>query len=301
MVRRGFTLVEIIIAIVIMGILAGGGYISVRKLYERAAVSRAISDLSFDSMRISTQIAALLQNRIPASVIGYDPAANRFESIYDMDHEYHVLEWIGTDWEAFKAGAYSGLVDMERSDRDTRTLYSPDTDIGEIDLGTAALVFAGSFDEGGVLYGGDFNDSFGWHGNTHNAVFTISAASHDTNITLDSVPQMIYEKYYLAKSAYAIARTPDIDTSAQCIQDLNLSIGENTLFLFYNYRPWQGETFCADTNGANHEGNVTILSGESGGFEVEFVNGHLIFDLTLSRKIRGTNRVVSISKQKGLY
>jgi len=46
---------------------------------------------------------------------------------------------------------------------------------------------------------------------------------------------------------------------------------------------------------------VTILSGESGGFEVEFVNGHLIFDLTLSRKIRGTNRVVSISKQKGLY
>ncbi len=301
MKRGAFTLVELIVVIVILGILATGGYISVKKLYERAAQSKAISDLSFDSMRIATQITALLHDRVPASVIGYDPAADTFESIYDMSRRYGVLEWIGTDSADYKSKRYSGLVDMERSDRATRTLYSPDTDIGEIDKSTTALIFAGSFDEGGVVYGDDFNASFGWHGNTHAAVFTIDPSSDDTNITLDTAPSAIYEKYYLVDSAYAIARYPDIDPDAECIRDLNLTLDANALFLFYNYRPWKGETFCADRNGANREGNVTILSRESGGFEVEFVNDHLIFDLTLTRKIRGTDRNVTISKQKGIY
>ncbi len=302
MVKRAFTLVEIVIVIVVMGILAAGGYISVKKLFVRAAKSKAIADLSFDSMRISTQIAALLHARIPASVIGYDSAANSFESIYDMSREYHILEWIGTDAEDFKAGHYSGLIDMERSDRASKTLYSPDTQIDELNTSSLALAFSGSFDEGGVRYGSDFNDTFGWHGHAHHGLYTIDSASHDTNITLDTAPDTIYEKYFLAQSAYAIARSADINTSAACIQELNVTTTEHTLYLFYNYRPWKGETFCADPNGTQRQGNVTILSQESGGFAVDFGGGHLRFDLTLTRTIPGTHgSSVRISKQKGIF
>lgn len=300
MKRSAFTMVELIMTIIIMGILAGGTYISLAQLYTKGAKSKAISELSFDSTLISNQISALLYNRVPSTVIGYNSTTRVFESIYNLSDTYPIIEWIGTDFENYKAKKYSSFIDFEKSNRDENMTFSPDTNI--LATNSTALIFAGSFDEGGVIYDNNFYDSFGWHNNSYIEIFEINRTSSTGNeIRLTTRPPNIYEKYYLLKSAYAIAKYSDIDPNAQCINDLNITVGENTLFLFYDYYPWKDKTFCADPNGGiDINGSVTILSNETKDFEINFVNGNLQFNLTLERKIRkqGTDLKIQISKQK---
>ena len=306
---KAFTLVEIIITIVILGILSAGTLISLKHLYLKVAKSKAISDLSSDSQVVADQISALLYDRVPSSTIGYKNDGT-FDSIYNLGSTYSVIEWIGVASEAQKAGYYSGFVDLNRSDRATNTIYSPDINKTALSgviadkfsgaiLSDLALIFAGSFDDGSLALSNDFNSSFGWHGNLHNQIETITSIN-DNNITFTSTPDEIYEKYYLVDSAYAIARGADINLNANCIKDLNRS-DANILFLFYNYRPWQGETFCADPNGNNQDGNVTILSFDAKGFEVGLENDSIRFSITLQKHIKGSENSVTISKQKVVF
>ena len=300
--RRAFTMVELIMTIVIMGILAAGAYVSLAKLFAKSARTKAITELSLESTLITNQIAGLLRDRIPSTVIGYDPAGG-FESIYTISKTYPIMEWISADSDALLAGMYSGFVDLDRCDRDTDMLYSPATDINATDR---ALIFAGAYDEGDVAYdAAEFNASFGWHGNTHTKIYELNATSSGNDIYLRTRPAVVYEKYSLVRSAYAIARYPDIKQDAACIQSLGLDsvISDKTLFLFYGYRPWKGETFCADPNGTQREGNVTILSDEASGFEADYIDGNLQFSLTLERTIRrpGKDLNITISKQQVVY
>ncbi len=288
--RRGFSMIELIMTIVLMGILSGGTYISLSKLYTKKNKAKAMSELSLDSARISNQISALLSYRIPSTVIGYDMNTGAFESIYTMSQQYGVLEWISQDFENYRAKNYSGFIDFDACDANTKMLNSPDTNITKIP--DAALIFAGSFDEGGVGYGSDFSESFGWHKHNASQLFTIDNASKDENLTLDTKPNTIYEKYYLASSAFAIARAEDVNATCRA----SLETKDDTLLLYYNYKPWLGETFCDDAN-------VTILTNEASGFEVDFINGNLQFNLTLKRQIKkpGKNLVVKISKEKVVF
>jgi prepilin-type N-terminal cleavage/methylation domain-containing protein len=313
--KKAFTLIEMIFTLIILSILSIGTFISIKHLYQRVAKSRAISDLSSNSQVIVDEISSLLYDRVPTSVIGYNPGSDNFKSIYQLQGNFHILEWIGTATEALKKGDYSGFIDMDGSNKANNTVKSfgvNGSDINEtlknkfegnnnIANAGVALIFSGAFDEG--VIGSDFNNSFGWHGHNHNLVYDINIT--DNNISFGGVrPDEIYEKYYLVDSAYAIARGADINQNATCIKALKVRPEDinNTLFLFYNYRPWKDETFCADPNsGGSMEGNVTILSSEVSGFESGLINNSIYFELTLQRKIRGTDNNVTISKQKVVF
>lgn len=307
--KKSFTLVEIIITIVILGILLAGTFVSLKHLYTRVAKSKTISDLSGDSQVVADQISSLLYDRVPSSTIGYK-SSGEFQSIYNLNTTYNIIEWIGTASEAMKAGYYSSFTDLNASDKNTSTIYSPN--INKLALQTymsdkfnanssdLALMFAGSFDNGSLVLSNDFNTSFGWHGNTHSKIYQISSIN-DNNITLAVTPDEIYEKYYLVDSAYAVARGIDINLNATCIKDLNQSDSSNTLYLFYNYRPWKNQTFCADPNGANQDGNVTILSKNVKGFKIGLINGSINFSLTLQKHIRGSDNNITISKEKVVF
>ena len=319
--KKAFTLIEMIFVIAIMGILSVGTFSFLNHIYKRSAKTKIITDFSFNSQVAVDQISALLYERIPQSVIGYRPSDRSFVSIYDLDGIYPVLEWIGYASEALKSGEYSGFVDMNASDRDTNTLHSFGIAQNELntteykkfgisynysspnDANVTAIIFSGSFDDGSI--DSDFNNSFGWHGNDHNFTYDITKIDSSSNITLAKRPQAIYEKYYLADSAYAIARGENINQAVSCIKDLNISNDDinNTLFLFYNYRPWRGETFCADVDDAKgkREGNATVLSFDVGGFRAGLINDSIYFELTLSKRVKGTKNDINISKQKVLF
>ena len=301
---RAFTLVEMIMVIVILGILSAGTFVSLKHLYLRVAKSKALSELSLDSQIIVNQISSLLYDRVPSSVIGYDDNTSTFESIYSLSSTYHVLEWIGVGVESFKRGDYSGFVDLDDSNASSRTIVSPDTNVALLAQSTqkkfgitnnifiddiVSVVFAGTFDDGSIVYSSDFNSSFGWHGNSANRVFGISNISNGKNIVLKTKPNEIYEKYYIVDSAYAIARGADIN----CRSDANET---DTLYLFYDYRPWKGESFCVDAD-------VTTLSKEVSGFEIDLLNGSIFFNLTMQRNVpkRANDNSVVISKQKVVF
>jgi len=301
---RAFTLIEMIMVIVILGILSAGTFVSLKHLYLRVAKSKALSELSLDSQIIVNQISSLLYDRVPSSVIGYDDNTSKFESLYSLSSTYNILEWIGVGVESFKRGDYSGFVDLDDSNASSLTIISPDTNVALLAQSTqkkfgitnnifnddiVSIVFAGTFDDGSIVYSSDFNSSFGWHGNSSNKIFGIDTSSSGKNIVLKTKPNEIYEKYYIVDSAYAIARGNDIN----CRSDANET---DTLYLFYNYRPWKGESFCSDAD-------VTTLSKEVSGFEIDLLNGSIFFNLTMQRNIpkRANENSVIISKQKVVF
>lgn len=313
--KKAFTLIEAIITIVILGILSAGTFVALKHLYVRAARSKAFSDLSSDSQIVADQVSSLLYQRVPSSVIGYKNDGT-FGSIYNLGATYNIIEWIGLASEGLKAGYYSGFVDLNASDKQNLKVVSFDintTGLNNIlakkfhagSLNDLALIFAGSFDDGSLSLANDFNSSFGWHSATgnHHLVFDINLDANDIELIpdLSSTNIVIYEKYYLADSAYAIARGKDIDLNATCIKDLNQSDVSNTLFLFYDYRPWKNQTFCADPNGNKQNGSVSILSKNVTGFQAGLINGNIKFSLTLEKEIRGSENNVSISKQKVVF
>ncbi|MEA1955112.1 MAG: hypothetical protein U9N02_01295, partial [Campylobacterota bacterium] len=71
---------------------------------------------------------------------------------------------------------------------------------------------------------------------------------------------------------------------------------ENTLFLFYDFQPYDNETFCGDGG----VGKVSILSEDVSGFEVSYENDAINVKIDMQREIGGSNSV-HISKQKVIF
>ncbi len=310
--RRAFTLIEIIMVISISGILAVGTFKALGALYIRSVKAQAVTELSLGSQSALDQISTILYARIPGSVIGYDPADGSYGRLDQIVSPKPVLEWIGGAQESLKLRDYSGFVDMNASDSTLNILVSPESDGRRVDATTklkfdtsadvfasdlVRLVFAGSYDLG-AAEGSSITAAFGWHGGGAERIYDITM-SGDGNITLSANPPYIYEKYYLADSAYAVARGADVDLSAACISSLGVPVGESALFLFYDYRPWKGETFCADGSGSP-TGKVTLIAEDVSGFRAESVNGNIRLSIDMVRPVRGSTPV-HISKQKAVF
>jgi prepilin-type N-terminal cleavage/methylation domain-containing protein len=294
--RRGYTLIEIIITVAITGILSVGMFKAFEAITLRSEKAKILTTLSIDSQSALDQISILLYNRAPMSVSGYNLGdATRTPLASSTDKE--IIEWLGLASESYLAGDYSGFVDMNRSDYATATLYTPETTQVAIEntqsakwgsfswaTGDIALVFSGTFDEG------------------VSTVHPITMSS-DNAIAFSAIaPTTIYEKYNLVDSAYAVARGADIDQSAICITDLGISSTaiDNTLFLFYNYRPWNTESFCADIAGHNPQGRVSILATNVNAFRAQMINSTIRLAIDTNRTVRGGNPV-RLSKQKVVF
>lgn len=290
--RRAYTLIEIIITIAITGILSVGMFKAFEAITLRSEKAKILTALSIDSQSALDQISLLLYNRAPMSVSGYNLGdAARTPLGESVDKK--IIEWLGLASESYAAGEYSGFVDMNRSLKPT--LYTPNTDLSAVlttgkakwgsgfSLLNMGLIFATSSDGG------------------NNYTYTIAAGAPDTiTITNPQADMNISEKYNLVDSAYALARGADIDQSAPCITALNLSstVLDNTLLLFENYRPWKGESFCADS--ANRGGEVAVLSGGVNAFRARVVNGTIRLSIDMNRTVRSGNPV-RLSKQKVVF
>lgn len=288
--RRGYTLIEIIITVAITGILSVGMFKAFEAITLRSEKAKILTALSIDSQSALDQASLLLYHRAPMSASGYnlgDPSRTPLAESVDKT----IIEWIGLAHESYSAGDYSGFVDMNQSLRPA--LHTPQTTKSAIELTQSgkwgsfswndiALIFSGTFDEGSPT------------------VHPIAMTADDAITFSGTVPEMIYEKYNLVDSAYALTRGEHVDQSAPCITALGLSPQalDDTLLLFYDYRPWKGETFCADTPiGA---GKVSVLAVNANAFRARMVNGTIRLSVDMNRSVRGGNPV-RLSKQKVVF
>ncbi len=294
--KKGFTLIEIILVIAISGILAVGTFKALGALYTRSAEAKAATKMSIRSQIVLDQLSYMLYDRIPQSVIGYDGSSS-CKALSDITSSgYVVLEWLENDISDYRAKKFSGFVDMKKS-----TKPNLDTNISSsISDDDKNLIFSGAFDYGDEAIKA-CEGAFGWHGHDSNLSYDINITQNNIEIN-DTVkkPDYIYEKYFLTDGAYAVARGKDIDTSATCIQNLNISSKDidDTLFLFYGYHPWKGKTYCADKSG-NGEGNASILTQHVKGFEAEMVDFTIRISIDMQKNVGG--KIVHISKQKVVF
>jgi type II secretory pathway pseudopilin PulG len=306
-VRGAATLIELLMVLVIISLLSVGSFKALQKLKVREYKAKEQTRLSLESQITVDIISNYLKYRIPYTTIGYNPTDGSFEYIGNLsDNNKRILEWFGRDRDALydQSPTYSGFFDMASKSGDT--VFSPDTNLSETNERVYNLIFAGSFDR--AYSGHDYNSSFGWHNNDSNESFDVTLDGSG-NITFSDAtkPKFLYEKYFLTKSAYAIARGVDINQDAQCIEDLNITKADinNTLLLFYDYQPWdrssgKGETFCADRNGTNQAGEVTILMRNVSGFSFKDVDYTIRILLDINKSIRGANPV-HFSKMKVVF
>lgn len=317
--KKGVTLIEVIMTISIAGILMVGTSELLNSMAQSSQRAKTLTNLSLDTQTALSQISSLLYYRVPNSVIGYDGVLN-FEPIENLtNNNKKILEWFGVPKEAIfqKMSAsndimLSNFIDMAASDFSTKTLISPLSNFTKVSniigkkfsgksIQDSAIFFAGSFDSGD----GNINN-FGWHGSLSTNIYKVANSSSGTSLKISGTnqPEYIYEKFYLADTAYAVARGEDITTSATCISNLKIPNTQinNSLILFYNFRPWNGETFCADKGSKGKKsGDATLISLNIQGIKASYENFTLRVSLDAKKDIKGSSNNVHVTKQKVIF
>ena len=318
MVKKSFTMIEMIFVIVILSIIITGGLLITSKIYKRNFIASKYLELSFATEQTIDKLANMLYYRVPLSAIGYNPSNGEYKALDNIgdDENFTVFEWIGYSADIYKDMNFSGFADLYASskpvlkavdfnasfiDEVEKNKFHTDKSFKDI----IGIIFAGSFDRGEEGAGDDYNNSFGWHGGGAEYVYIINdynSSANDANLSLKNSDgseinhARIYEKFYLADSAYAVALKKDLDENKWNCSEYNFSdLKSDDLLLFYDYRPWKGETFCGDGG----SGRVEILSKNIAGFLIKAVNSHLEIFIKSVYKRGGIE--VKVSKQKVVF
>ncbi|MEA3522035.1 MAG: type II secretion system protein [Campylobacterota bacterium] len=292
--RRGFSLIEIIFVLVLASILSMGSFKALEALFIRSAKAKAVSDLALESQIVLNQLSSMLYHRIPNSVIGYDGSSD-CDPIEELDANNVVLEWLALADDAMLQGEYDGFVDMNASDKASKTLSAPHIKTS-LDTSNLNLVFAGAFDDGAEDIGA-CNGAFGWHGNSSDLAYDFKVDTSNVITFIGALADYIYEKYYLSSGGIAVTRGEHVSDIANCgVSASDFKNFNNTLFLFYDFYPYQSQTYCGDGG----SGKVVVLAEDVSGFKAAYINDTIHLSIDMNRSIRGSNPV-HISKQKAIF
>lgn len=309
--KRAFTLLELVVVIVVLGIIAMMSFNAIMNIYSNYFQTKTVNELETQTEIALEQISKRLEHRIKPSVIarktdGAFLALN--DSGVNLDAKYEILEFIPYAYEIFndvpsgnKAGRYSGYVDLAKSSPATG-LISPgsnfSTEVVETikdltckdDTRNDKCVDFTKKDGGVVAIFSDVyynvQDSFGYKGDiTKLDIAKVGVKSTDGN-TLEISGfdgKQISEQYHLAYTANAIVpeQSADPKDAANGVFDLNL---------YYDYRPWMGEKYKPNGEKATLAKNVTR-------FVFTEKNGVIVLKLCM----RAKNSEITICKSKAVY
>ena len=309
--KRAFTLLELIIVIVILGIIAMMSFNAMMNIYSNYFQTRTVNELETQTEIALEQISKRLEHRIKPSVIARKPSGG-FLSLNDsrvnLNSGYEILEFIPYAYEIFndvpsgssKAGRYSGYVDLAKSSP-ASGLISPgsnfSTEVVETikdltckdDTRNATCVDFKDKDGGVVAIFSDVyydvQNSFGYQGilNLDIAKVGVKSTDGDTLEISGFANKQISEQYHLAYTANAIVpeQSADPKDTANGVFDLNL---------YYDYRPWMGEKYKQNGEKATLAKNVTR-------FVFTEKNGVIVLKLCM----RAKNSEITICKSKAVY
>ena len=305
--KRAFTLLELVVVIVVLGIIAMMSFNAIMNIYSNYFQTKTVNELETQTEIALEQISKRLEHRIKPSVIarktdGAFLALN--DNRVNLDAKYEILEFIPYAYEIFndvpsgnKAGRYSGYVDLANSSPATG-LISPgsnfSTEVVETikDL-TCKNDASGCVDfkdkDGGVVaifsdvyY--DVQNSFGYKDNLNLDIAKVGVKSTDGNTLEISgfANKQISEQYHLAYTANAIVpeQSADPKDTANGVFDLNL---------YYDYRPWMGQGY--------KNGEKATLAKNVTRFVFIEKNGVIVLKLCM----RAKNSEITICKSKAVY
>jgi prepilin-type N-terminal cleavage/methylation domain-containing protein len=260
--KNGLTLIELIFVIVILGILFGFAsnfFLSLYLFYDETKnFTKRDSELT-NTLLITSKH---LRNRLENSAIARSKSdISKFVSLDSLANNYtnsnsksYNLEWIGVDNDSFNGmydesrdailPAWSGFIDLESKENNKTQIKSPMTNnillqqliyslsFGKVDIfdktQSVAIFFKGASTSINYSFAWDNNDSqvfkiYAKNSNSEKEIFYSSKT--ESFITDNSSEFLIYEQYQLSWSAYL------------------LSLENKNLYLYWNYRPWNGENF----------------------------------------------------------
>jgi len=246
MKKSAFTLIEIVMVIVILGIVAMMGTDIIAKMYEGYIKSKVVNKLQTRTDQVLDIIAKRLSYRIKDSVVTSKNGTNYLKlSEPGITVDHNILEWIGYDnegmigeWDGNRSTGWSGFIDLD--DNATNTRSQVRTSGSRLDLAKNsidALSYGSvnfSSNTGGVglisKCNYDMNlKSYGFDGGAGSNIKGVGISTNDILSVNNTQPIDYCEQYYLSWTAYAIV--PESNS-----EDFNLT-------LRYNYRPWNGDKY----------------------------------------------------------
>lgn len=272
--RHGFTMLELVFVIGILGIVASIGSEIIVKVYDQYIVQRAQHRASFKTELSALEIANRLRYAIPGTVyrIRDDNTTEPFASdLIGVGDDYVGLQWIGYDGESFESSAstaprkpgWSGLCDLDASSRDQ--IITPGSNLAKAQTIIHNL-------------GGDINGSvviFAKETNTSVVNMIRSAAGETITLAASAVPRRLSEQYKLAWTSYALK----VDANGD-------------LYLYYKFSP----THAASLIGATK----SLLIKNVSTFKFTGTENTIRFKICRDEKI-GDDLNITACKEKAVF
>ena len=316
--KRAFTLLELVVVIVVLGIIAMMSFNAIMNIYTNYFQTRTINELETQTEIALEQISKRLEHRIKPSVIarksnGTFLALN--DEMVNLGDGFEILEFIPYAYEVFndvtdadtgETGLYSGFVDLAKSSPATG-LISPGSKFTNGVVETIKdLTCKNDVNDNGVRPNSDgcvdisdknggvvavFSDvfydvqsSFGYKGagNLDIAKVGVKSIDGDTLEISGFNGKQISEQYHLAYTANAV-----VPEQSQNQTDKNNGVFD--LNLYYNYKPWMGQGYTG--------GEKATLAKNVTRFVFTEKNGVIVLKLCM----RAKNAEITICKSKAVY
>jgi len=259
---KAFSMVELILVIVILGVVSSIGSSVIANIYENYVLQKATHNSSLKTELAAQQIANILSYRIRGTVLARNPDDlddnyMLFSSTTAKDDSHTLIEWIGSDADGFSSSmppAWNGFCDINASSQKTivttgsslvlansimsnlsNSDVSLDSDEDPAIFFRHILYSKNSSNSTEKLYQALSDDgTTGCMGMVDDDKSCVSTVVRNGDEKLDfsgaaagTTDKVIAEHYKLAWTAYAIRPV----------------LQENGLFdliLYTNYRPWEG-------------------------------------------------------------